>query len=210
MENENTSQQPAHAAPASPDASGAGPGHQSSPVSAAIQRGSDAAVNEHVAEGAARRGRGRPIIHGKYSSKVPVAEVGAGAGDPLLEENPAGIRPLGWTSDLPAFDREAAAAGIDAVISGLEFLGQVVVRLIGRQETPDDAVIKAAVDNAVMPDQAKANIRAGGVKLAEIHAVNLKYFPYGQVGLGILMWGGVVGEQVKTLKDQGKKLREAA
>lgn len=96
---------------------------------------------------------------------------------------------------------------VEVGISGLNYLGGLIVRLIGGKEISDAAVIDAAVKNSQMPEDAKVHIKAGGVACMRKHGANLGYGPEMMLGMGVLMWGGVVGSQVKALKEAGAKLR---
>ena len=143
-----------------PDSPGTGGAGASSQLREAIQRGSDAAVSQHLAEAAAPRGRGRPPIHGRYSAKVPVEAVGAGPaaarGGDAEAQAAAAVHPLGWEAPVEGFDEKSAEAMVEVGISGLNYLGAMIVRIIGGREVQDQAVIDAAVKNCQVSEDRKS------------------------------------------------------
>lgn len=196
------------AANAGTEPSGTG-GHDADPgFIEKIHRLSASAVDQHLAETPRRRGQRGPDRGPRQprQARIPLAPLGAGAGEPSLAEDPA--EPL--ENDLapgPAFDEENTRALVEIGIGLLNDGAAAIVRAVAKRETRDDLLAEEAATEIRMSQKIEACISAGALQCAKKYAVRLDYAPEVMLLGGLIVWGGQVRLSINALKTKGAEIR---
>jgi hypothetical protein len=175
---------------------------------ATLAAGRDA-LEQTLAE-SAKRGRGRPITHGKYAKKIPVPKVAAGSAPVFVDDAlPGGILPADIEAPGPPLDEATLQALAEGLTGLLEDLGSGWLRAQVLKATKDTALAAEAAKGGKISDTTKKLIVFGAVQTAKKYMDYLAYGPEVCLGCGIVLY--VVGIAMQnrtlaaTLEKQGAK-----
>lgn len=183
------------------------------PASALAQKldgASASAVDQHLSEtkrGHGQRGKDKRPRKPRAKDAVPVAEMGQGAPDALLED--ATPTPLGGVvADAPPFDEETARQVIEIGVGLLNDGAAAIVRAIAKKETGDVKLAEEAAKDVRMGERVDTTIKFGAMAVAKKYAVRMEYAPEVMLGGGLVIWAGQIMATVRALKAKGVELRE--
>jgi hypothetical protein len=190
------------AAPADASATGATPSQPD--LGPAIANAGAAALQQHVAENAAKRGRGRP-----RKTLLPVGAVGDGAGAPLSPGDPANVLPVDFQAPQPAVDEATVQALAEGFAGLLEDLGKGWLRSQVLRHTKDVKLAEEAAKGGEMSEGTRKMIVLGSVQCAKKYLSNIEYAPEVALvgGLGLYSFG--VWSQGRTFNAKIQELRAA-